>query len=119
MLVGRHGVVPANVVLTINKGVRMRLSKSLIAVIFVFLSGETTWTQEPRNDIEIFLLPKQARNFTEQRLMALAESYKRGNAYEAASLHRKLAKYYEDNGEIEYAKICKQRADAAEAILND
>lgn len=109
-----------------------RFITSLLTLFFLFLSGGVIWsqeqgndsledaigTQEQKSDFEIFLLPKQAHNFTEQQLTALVKYHKRGDLSGAATIQRKLAKYYEGNGKTHDAEICKQRADAAEAILN-
>jgi hypothetical protein len=91
----------------------MRIWMALFGLFLLW--GNNAWSQAV--DPEVFLAPRQVTNFTEQKLVASIKGHKHGNISDALFIQRKLAQYYEERGDSKSAKLCKDRADAAERML--
>lgn len=92
----------------------MRILFVTIFLLFAVAAGASAQNPEP----ERFLHPVKANNATQQKLLDMIRAHKRGDMRDAARIQRALAAYYTDKGEMNYAKICEQRAVAAESALN-
>lgn len=66
---------------------------------------------------EEFLRPRVVTSMAEQKLLDLIKGHRPGDLADAADIQHKLGWYYTERGETTSARICEQRAEAAEAGL--